>query len=63
MSIERVFHCDGPDCESHARTVGVQPPTGFLVVREDADHEHHFCNWDCLMKFAAAKPLPEIIAA
>jgi hypothetical protein len=63
MSIERDFYCDGPDCEAHARTVGVLPPAGFLTVKEDADQEHHFCGWDCLTKFAAAKPLPEIIPA
>lgn len=61
MSIERTFHCDGPDCEAHAKTAGVQPPFGFLAVREDANHEHHFCTWDCLLKFAAQKPPTETI--
>lgn len=63
MSIERDFYCDGPDCEIHARSIAVHPPAGFLTVREDGDLEHHFCGWDCLMKFAATKPLPEIIPA
>jgi hypothetical protein len=61
MSIERVYYCDGPECEGHARTAGAQPPTGFLTVGEGADPERHFCTWDCLMKFAAARPLPEVV--
>ena len=56
MSIERIYHCDGPDCQAHVKTVGVHPPAGFLAVREDADHQHHFCTWDCLLMFAGRKP-------
>jgi hypothetical protein len=63
MSIERVYHCDGPDCENHARTAGDLPPTSFLAVREDADHTQHFCGWDCLLRFAAEKPPAEVIPA
>ncbi|MEX2447713.1 MAG: hypothetical protein WD404_03095 [Solirubrobacterales bacterium] len=62
MSIERVFYCDGPDCERHARTTGTLP-TGFLAVSEDADHAFHFCGWDCVLRFAAEKPPEEIIPA
>jgi hypothetical protein len=63
MSIERIFYCDGPDCENHARTVGDLPPASFLAVREDSDHSQHFCGWDCLLKFAATKPPAEVIPA
>jgi len=61
MSIERTYYCDWRECEGHARTVGEKPPMGFLAVREDADHSHHFCTWDCLLKFAAEKPPTETI--
>lgn len=63
MSIERVYYCDGPDCENHARTAGDLPPTSFLAVREDTAASHHFCGWDCLLKFAATKPPIEAIPA
>lgn len=56
MSIERIYHCDGPDCEAHAKTAGDLPPTTFLVVTEDTGRSEHFCSWDCVMKFAALKP-------
>ena len=40
-------------------------PGGFIGVRQwsegDPEEEHHFCSWDCLMKFAAAQPMPERI--
>lgn len=61
MSIERVYYCDWRECENHARTAGDLPPTSFLVVREDTDDSHHFCGWDCLLKFAAEKPPAEMI--
>jgi hypothetical protein len=61
MSIERVYHCDGPDCERHARTATPPPylPSGFLEVRGDG--EAHFCGYDCLMKYAASHPPDEVI--
>jgi hypothetical protein len=60
MSIERTFYCDGPDCDRHVRTTGTRPPM-FLTVSEDADHESHFCGWDCVLRFAAAKEPEEVI--
>jgi hypothetical protein len=60
MAIERIFRCDGPDCERHVRTTGVRPPM-FLIVAEDADHELHFCGWDCILKYAAEKPPEEVV--
>lgn len=58
MSIERTFCCDGPECERHVRTTGTRPPM-FLTVAE-ADHESHFCGWNCVLRYAAEKP-PEVV--
>jgi hypothetical protein len=75
MGIERTYYCEGPDCGSepggitnpcHVSTASPPPylPGGFIETRETEDGveiNHYFCGWDCLTKFAAAKPLPEII--
>ena len=77
MAIERTYYCEGPDCggegglsgghtSCHVRTATPPPylPPSFIEVREgnhDGTDEHHFCSWDCLMKFAAAQPIPEVI--
>jgi hypothetical protein len=56
MSVERVYHCDGPDCERHARiAVPDRLPTSFLLVTRHEDPDQHFCSWDCVLRFAAAK--------
>lgn len=62
MGIERIYHCDGPNCERHVRTTGARPPL-FLAVSEGADHELHFCGWDCLLRLAATKEPEEVIPA
>jgi hypothetical protein len=76
MSIERTYYCDGPDCPAplegdtprHVRTAAPPPhlPCGLLEVRESDVHRvdviHHFCTWDCLMKYAAQKPPTEFIS-
>ena len=62
MSIERVFYCDGPDCETHVRTANSRPAT-FIVVTEEAGPSQHFCTWDCVLKFAAEKPPTEVVYA
>lgn len=39
-------------------------PLAFIETRERTDGKtylHHFCSWDCLMKFAAKQPVPERI--
>jgi hypothetical protein len=59
MSIERIFHCDGPDCDRHVRTLQTSPPM-FLVVNEHAGPDLHFCGWDCVLRYAATKE-PEIV--
>jgi hypothetical protein len=64
MSIERIFHCDGPECEVHIRTVASRPATGFFTLTEQWPGRrvtHHLCSWDCVMKFAAAKEPLELI--
>jgi hypothetical protein len=66
VTIERTYHCDGPDCEVHARTPVAPPylPAGFIGVSEGGPSPipaRHFCSWDCLMKYAARFPAPERI--
>lgn len=51
----------------HAQTATPPPhlPSSFLAVRGnrwmDGKDETHFCSWDCLMKYAAAQPVDEVI--
>lgn len=59
MSIERVYYCDGPDCDRHARTASTRPDS-FLTVSEGAGRSH-FCSWDCVLRHAAEKPPSEVI--
>lgn len=70
MAVERTIYCDGPGCGDgqpvHASTATPAPylAVGFIETRlrePGAEHTHHFCGWDCLMKFAAEMPLPERI--
>ena len=58
MSIERIFYCDGPDCERHVRTAAARP-SAFLTITGDGRPEH-FCGWDCVLRYAGAKE-PEIV--
>jgi hypothetical protein len=60
VSIERIFHCDGPECERHVQTADTRPPV-FLTVTEDVDSDLHFCSWDCVLRFAAEKPPAEVV--
>jgi hypothetical protein len=73
VSIERTYYCDGPDCGDgrpcHVRTATPPPhlPPSFLEVRGDregldqSEGTAHFCSWDCLMRYAAARPQDERI--
>jgi hypothetical protein len=76
MAIERTYFCESPDCHGgslegdkdpcHVSTGSEPPylPGGFIETREVDDQGtvlHHFCSWDCCMKFAAAQPIAEII--
>jgi len=62
MSIERIFYCDGPGCEHHARTASSRPG-GFMTVTEGTGRSLHFCSWDCVLRHAAEKPPTEIVPA
>jgi hypothetical protein len=61
MAIERIFHCDGPDCEGHVRTASSRPVSMFLTVTAGTGRSQHFCTWDCLLKYAAQFPPTEVI--
>jgi hypothetical protein len=59
MSIERTYHCDGPDCErnwSQSAYLALEMPT----VTHAGPHALHFCGWDCLLRYAATKE-PETV--
>lgn len=62
MSVERIFRCDGPECERHVQTPLIRPPV-FLTVSPDEGDDLHFCTWDCVLKHAAEKPPSEVIPA
>ena len=62
MSIERIYYCDGPDCERHVRTASQRPEAGFVFVTDGGSATLHFCTWDCVLKFAATKPPTEVVA-
>jgi hypothetical protein len=62
MSIERTFHCDGPECERHVRTAGRRATT-FLTITEPGGPALHFCGWDCVLRHAATKEPEAVIAA
>lgn len=61
MSIERVFHCDGPDCERHVRTAASRPTSGLLTITGEGA-ALHFCGWDCVLRHAAAKEPETVIS-
>ena len=59
---------DGEEgCGGHATTAAADPnylPHGMLRVVETLpgeQHEFHFCDWDCLLRFAAGVHPTEII--
>jgi hypothetical protein len=63
MAIERTFYCDGPECERHVRTAASRPEAGYIFITEGGSAGTlHFCNWDCVLKYAAAKPPVEVVA-
>jgi hypothetical protein len=67
MSIERIYYCDGPDCEVHVGTATPPPylPSGIMELRGNkqtfGSEPMYFCGWDCLMKHAATFPPEERI--
>lgn len=56
--IERIYYCDGPDCEREWRKQAHRELE--MPVITNAGPTLHFCGWDCVLKFAATKE-PEII--
>jgi hypothetical protein len=63
VSIERTFYCDGPDCERHVRTAATRPTASFIFVTLGGSAATlHFCNWDCVLRYAAAKPPVEVVS-
>ncbi|HUN79123.1 MAG TPA: hypothetical protein VMU32_09400 [Solirubrobacteraceae bacterium] len=60
MSIERIFLCDCRECDGHMRTASTSA-SPFITVTEGAGRSLHFCDWDCVLKHAAAKPPVETI--
>jgi hypothetical protein len=61
MSIERVFYCDGPDCERHVRTAASRPASGLLTITGEG-RALHFCGWDCVLRHAATKEPEQVIS-
>lgn len=61
MTIQRTYHCDGPDCE---RQWGERAHRELdnPVITNTGWGSLHFCGWDCVLKYAAAKEPEEIIA-
>jgi hypothetical protein len=60
MSIERIFYCDGPDCERSVSEAAARAPGNLLTI-EDGD-QLHFCGWDCVLRYAAAKEPEQVIS-
>ncbi len=60
MSIERIFCCDWSDCDRHVQTASTSAAP-FITVTEGAGRSLHFCDWDCVLKHAAAMPPVETI--
>lgn len=76
MSIERTYFCEAPECHGgsfdgekppvHVSTASEPPylPGSFIETRQQdnaGEEIHHFCSWDCCMKFAAIQPVEEVI--
>lgn len=58
--IERIYCCDRDGCDTHARTMGMDPPVTFFEIFEGgSDVVLHFCGWDCILKHAAETPPAE----
>ncbi len=57
--IERVFHCDGPDCERHWNQAAHRELE--MPVITNTGPTLHFCGWDCVLRHAATKEPEQII--
>jgi hypothetical protein len=56
MSAKITLYCDAEGCEAH----GSDEFPGWLYLTEDGD-TRHFCNGDCLFKWAGAHSEPPTI--
>lgn len=63
MSIERLFHCDGPDCERYMRTQRARPAMFLTVSEPGRSRALHFCGWDCVLRHAATKEPEQVVAS
>jgi hypothetical protein len=63
MSIERIFHCDGPDCERGVSEAAHREPGGRFLTITGEGPALHFCGWDCVLRHAATKEPEQVIAA
>lgn len=64
MAIERIYHCDGPDCDRSVRCSGGAPRSRLLTVTwVAAGHRAvlHFCGWDCTLRFAATQEPEDVV--
>lgn len=64
MTVERIFRCEGPDCERWVQTQRLRPPVFVTVLENDGfgvEDEHHFCSWDCVLRYSGQKEPEQII--
>jgi hypothetical protein len=54
MSVERTLYCDEESCECH----GSSEAPGWITVKSDGVPARHFCNGDCLFKWAGKHSQP-----
>jgi hypothetical protein len=57
MSVQRTWYCDCEGCDTH----GSDEMPGWLTVRERDAPTKHFCNGDCLFKWAGAHSEPPVV--
>lgn len=57
MSVKRTIYCDCEGCENH----GSDEHPGWITVKEAGIPAKHFCNGDCLFKYAGANSEPPTI--
>ena len=60
MSIERIFYCDWRECGAQMQTTSTSA-FPLITVTERAGRSLHFCDWDCVLRYAAEKPPVETI--
>jgi hypothetical protein len=61
MSIERVFYCDWRECNHHMQTDSTSAAP-FITVTGAAGRSLHFCDWDCLLKYAGEIPPTRVLS-